>query len=331
MPLLSHPKICVLDEDFVAGLILERGIDLMYEPLDEKGVTTNSCAVVAEDIQAEVFEMLTCKGYVAKDVFTCLPLYATEQADALKETRHVGGLHAGGYAFVPLCTQGGIEGFYSAAELDLCGCKLFGKFGKAVAIEIVGLEPKGVDVLLAHHLLEQGKGSCIELHGGAGVDYVEHTIVARHILQDSSIDGIGVLRGIEVIVAKSASAPTAPSALQEHEFARQNGVDKGIAFHQLVSNRQTTAQGMHGGIGHGGTEECLENEFGRILEGYHIKKVVCGDHPIERNKHKREAVEPVGYGRTANGAHPEAAAAHLLFNLLHEPGIGELAKQKAYQ
>ena len=88
---------------------------------------------------------------------------------------------------------------------------------------------------------------------------------------------------------------------------------------------------MNGSIGqrcaHGG----FDDELGEILEEYHHEEVVGGNHSGKGDKHKGEGIEDIGQGRAAYGAYPEPSAIGEALDTVHEPGIGELAKEEAHQ
>ena len=144
----------------------------------------------------------------------------------MKIASYVGRGDCSWHTFVPKVAQFPIEGFYAAAELDGDTFKLCGKVSQAVAIHIVSFKPQCVDVLVAGNLADECYGLLVEFGGRAGVDDVEHAIVACHLPQHGVVDGIGVGTDIGVVVAEDTLLPTTACTLQKHKFAWKFGMNE---------------------------------------------------------------------------------------------------------
>ena len=213
--------------------------------------------VVAEDVHAEVLEVLAGQGDVGEYALAALALGAAQQAHALEIFGYILGGDVGGDSLLPMVAQGGGEGLYAAAELHLGGGKQLGKLCQLLTIHVMCLEPQGVDMLLMHHLADEADGPFVQLHGRARVDDIEHAILPRHLTQYGLVHGKGIIARVAMVVAEGTLPPAATRALQQHKLARHLGVNEGIPIHLLMF--YILADGVHGGVGQWRAEDSLDD------------------------------------------------------------------------
>ena len=85
---------------------------------------------------------------------------------------------------------------------------------------------------------------------------------------------------------------------------------------------------MNGGIRHRSAEKGFDGQLGYILEGYHHEQIVGRNDTQEGYEHEGKGVEPIGYGRASDGAHPKFLTLGLFLDFFHEPCVGKFAQRK---
>jgi len=71
------------------------------KPMSQFFIAVDGCTVWAEQIDAEVFELLSGRFYVVQDTFTRIPFCSDEQTYPLKILGNVFGSDGRGDSFVP--------------------------------------------------------------------------------------------------------------------------------------------------------------------------------------------------------------------------------------